>query len=154
MITLRDYLWCAAEQSSSQAREKEEQRSPFWGSRTVLRLYHSLPARRLTPSFLFAVPPAEDAASVRTLFLLFWRFGQAPPYPSQRVWPTLLLLAWRPQLRFLVPSLAPAITQRPLVAPGGRTLRMLAHLYSLKLLKTLPPDLRAILPLLHGFGRV
>ncbi|KAK5599044.1 hypothetical protein CRENBAI_026658 [Crenichthys baileyi] len=51
-------------------------------------------------------------------------------------------------------SLAPAITQRPLVAPDGRTLNMLTHLYSLKLLKTLPPELRAIHTLLHGFCRV
>ncbi|KAK5617532.1 hypothetical protein CRENBAI_004626 [Crenichthys baileyi] len=75
------------------------------------RLHRTLPA----------LPPAEDTATVRTLFLLLWRFGQAPPYPSRRVWPTLLPLAWRPRLHFLVPSLAPAITQYPIVAPGRKT---------------------------------
>ncbi|MEQ2189468.1 hypothetical protein GOODEAATRI_025642 [Goodea atripinnis] len=80
-----------------------------------------------------ALPPAEDAAAVRTLFLLLWRFRQVPPYPSRRVWPTLLPPAWRPRLHFLVPSLAPAITQYPLVVPGGRTWLIPTHFYSLKL---------------------
>ncbi|MEQ2195429.1 hypothetical protein XENOCAPTIV_012748 [Xenoophorus captivus] len=140
MITLWEYLRRAAEKSSGQAREKEEQRSPLWGTRLTIPLP--------------VLPPAEDAAAVRTLFLLLWRFGQAPPHPSRRVGPTLLPLACRLRLCFLVSSLTPAITQHPLVAPGGRTLHILAHLYSLKLLKTLPSNLRAIHPLLHGFCRV
>ncbi|MEQ2157675.1 hypothetical protein GOODEAATRI_004085 [Goodea atripinnis] len=87
------------------------------------RLLRSLPA----------FPPTEDATAVRTLFLLLWRFGQAPPYPSRRVWPALLPLAWRPRLGLLVPSLALAITQCPLVAPGRRTRCMPTLFYSLKL---------------------
>ncbi|MEQ2169434.1 hypothetical protein GOODEAATRI_025237, partial [Goodea atripinnis] len=132
-----------------QARREEEQRSPFWGTRLAIPLPVVL-ARDTTlhlrpPSSLLvfgtciqcctlplpgmgelhcslpALPPAEDAAAVRTLFLLLCRLRQAPPHPSQRVWPTLLPLAWRLRLCFLVPSLAPAITQCPLVVPGGRT---------------------------------
>ncbi|MEQ2291893.1 hypothetical protein AMECASPLE_017507 [Ameca splendens] len=36
MITHREYLGCATEKSSGQAREKEEQRLPFWASRLVI----------------------------------------------------------------------------------------------------------------------
>ncbi|KAK5617008.1 hypothetical protein CRENBAI_005485 [Crenichthys baileyi] len=36
MVTLWEYLRRAAEKSSGQAREKEEQRSPFWGSRMAI----------------------------------------------------------------------------------------------------------------------
>ncbi|KAK5601361.1 hypothetical protein CRENBAI_000801, partial [Crenichthys baileyi] len=36
MITLSEYLRRAAEKSSGQAREKEEQRSPFWGLRLAI----------------------------------------------------------------------------------------------------------------------
>ncbi|KAK5606244.1 hypothetical protein CRENBAI_024710 [Crenichthys baileyi] len=155
-ITPWEYLWPAAEKSARQAREEEEHISPQSGIQlpphhrslcwaphtssaqfgTALHLHHSLPACRLTPSFLFALPPAEDAVPVRTLFLLLWRFGQVPPYPSWRVWPTLLPLAWRPRLRFLVPSLAPVITQCPLVAPGRR-MNPLLPLCSLELLYTI-----------------
>ncbi|KAK5603440.1 hypothetical protein CRENBAI_007354 [Crenichthys baileyi] len=71
---------------------------------------------------------------------------------SWRVWPTLLPLAWRPGLRFLVSSLAPAITQYPLVAPGMK--HPLLPLCSLELLYKLFPVPDVNLPPLHGFSPV
>ncbi|KAK5604350.1 hypothetical protein CRENBAI_019081 [Crenichthys baileyi] len=48
-------------------------------------------------------------------------------------------LAWRPRLHFLVPSLAPAITQCPLVASGRRIRHAVFLLYSLEILYKLFP---------------
>ncbi|MEQ2179114.1 hypothetical protein GOODEAATRI_021292 [Goodea atripinnis] len=58
MITQWEYLRRAAEKSSGQAREKEEQQSPFWGSRlAILQPDTSVPA-------LFPVqPPTTHPAS-------------------------------------------------------------------------------------------
>ncbi|MED6233763.1 hypothetical protein ATANTOWER_016318 [Ataeniobius toweri] len=44
-ITLWEYLWRAEERSARQAREEEEQRLPFWGSRLAIPL---VPARDAT----------------------------------------------------------------------------------------------------------
>ncbi|KAK5600582.1 hypothetical protein CRENBAI_014815 [Crenichthys baileyi] len=85
---------------------------------TALRLHHSLSGRVPTPCCLKIITPAEDAAAVRTLFPPLLRFGQAPPCPSRRASAPSSCLA-SPTL-FPSSRLVPAITQRPLVAPGRR----------------------------------
>ncbi|MEQ2217560.1 hypothetical protein XENOCAPTIV_014748, partial [Xenoophorus captivus] len=92
----------------------KQSHSLCWAPHTSSARFGTAPCRHLsfsvclpTPIFLFADPPDVDAVAVRTLSPLLWSFGQAPPYPSRRVWPKLLPIAWRPRLRFLVPSFAP-----------------------------------------------
>ncbi|MEQ2201748.1 hypothetical protein XENOCAPTIV_017418 [Xenoophorus captivus] len=62
MITLWEYLRRAVEKSSAQARKKEGQRSPFWGSRLAIPPYGTgprrhMPANTSNPVQLHSPPP-------------------------------------------------------------------------------------------------
>ncbi|MED6255357.1 hypothetical protein ATANTOWER_008491 [Ataeniobius toweri] len=62
MITQWEYLRRAAEKSSGQAREKEEQQSPFWGLRlAILQPDTSVPAS--VPALFPVQPPTTPPAS-------------------------------------------------------------------------------------------
>ncbi|MED6260890.1 hypothetical protein ATANTOWER_030892, partial [Ataeniobius toweri] len=68
MITSWEYLRRAMEKSSAQARKKEGQRSPFWGSRLAIPPYgpgprRHMPANTSNPVQLQSPPPPQPVNS-------------------------------------------------------------------------------------------
>ncbi|KAK5603854.1 hypothetical protein CRENBAI_026776 [Crenichthys baileyi] len=148
------------------AEEVEEQGTPFWGSRLAIPLPGTGP-RRYTPSSSSQCKPLQPfcppsdfelpvcSSSRRrhrrhqdTVFPVEIRTGASLSFPEGLA---NLPLAWCPRLHFLVPSLAPAITQCPLVAleEGIRL-----FLYSLERLYKLFPVHKVNLSFLHGSSPV
>ncbi|MED6257641.1 hypothetical protein ATANTOWER_028678 [Ataeniobius toweri] len=81
MITLWEYLRRVAEKSSGQAREKEEQQSPFWGSRLAIPPLGTGRRRHTPCAAERSVRQAREAKEQRTPF---WGTRLAIPLPGSQ----------------------------------------------------------------------